>query len=150
MKRALAEGKSGQRCDCRATVSGCPVLSFGRRCACSYDFIFCARVFFFFNRRSDARFEFRRRTRIFFLAIGFPFGIAIFRDLFHRASGLDRLIFEFFRNRFGIRAGFQNQPLIFFAIAATDPHKRPFAFCFFSVENEMKFAFPQRFRGCSP
>src|ERR1700730_11055004 len=75
---------------------------------------------FFFKRSFDARLQYRSFARIFFFAIGFPFRIALFRDLFHRPAGLDRLVLSFLRGRLGASAGLQDQPLIFFPVTAAD------------------------------
>ena len=114
-----------------------------------YNFIFCAGIFFFFNRRSDTRLESGRGAGIFFLAIGLPFGIAILGDLLHGTPRLNRLIFELFGNWFGVSSSFQDQPLILLVIAA-NAHECPFPFGFLAVEDEMKFAFQKRFRGLFP
>src|SRR5204862_3145021 len=89
--------------------------------------------FFFFKRGLDAGFKCRTCPRVFFFAIGFPLGVALFRDLFHRASGLDRLIVAFFLERFQTRAGLQQQQLRLLVIAAQTDDS-PFAFGFFAIE----------------
>ena len=98
---------------------------------------------FFFKRGLNSRLKCRSLARIFFFAIRFPFCIALFRDLFHGPTCLDRLVLSFLRGRLGASAGFQYQPLVLFPIPAANSHKRPFAFRFLAGQNEMELAFAQ-------
>src|SRR4030095_11828697 len=47
-----------------------------------------------------------------------------------------------FEIRFSVAARLQDQPLILFTFAATDPHERPFAFRFFPIKKKVQLAFP--------
>src|SRR5438552_7390273 len=82
------------------------------------------------------------RASFWLIAIRFPFGVSIFRDLFHGAAAFDRLIVALFRNWLRARSRFQNQPLIFLFVAP-NPNERPLAFGFFAFQNEMQLAVAQ-------
>ena len=112
---------------------------YGGQVRLPYSFIVCL----FFYGIANARLKSRRGARIFFVAIGLPLRVARVSNLFHRALGLDGMVVEFFRRRLGVRACFQDQPLIFCIITPANPHEGPFAFSFFAIKNEVKLAVPQ-------
>src|SRR6059036_2444372 len=102
-------------------------------------------LFLFFYGLANPCFKLRRLALIR-LSIGFPLGIALLGDLLHGAASFDRLVVELFRNCLCVGARLEDYPLIFFIVAATNPHEGPFAFRLPTVENEVKLALAQRFQ----